>query len=218
MKHRTKNIIDLILNLVIVISTLLAVGCYFVLGPDILGSVGADCFKYFTTDSNILVAIVAVIMLIFNVRRIKDPNASLPKWVILFKYVATVSVTITLLVVVFFLAPMGYARGGIKTFLFYFKDNIFALHLSTPVISIISFALFEKDHKLSTRDSLWALIPTVVYSVVYLVMVVFVKRWTDWYGFTFGGKVFMIPVSMIGMYLVTFLVATALRKIRKADQ
>ena len=60
------------------------------------------------------------------------------------------------------------------------------------------------------RESLWTLIPTVVYSLVYAAAVIFMKVWTDWYGFTFGGKLYMAPVSGIVMYLVTLGVAAVI--------
>ena len=215
MNKKTVNCIDFILNLVILLSTIWAVGYYFVGGPDVLGSTGTGCFKYFTTDSNVLVALTAAVLLFFNIRRFKNPDAPIPKWAMILKFTGTVSVTITLLTVVFFLAPTSYLKGGWESFLFFFKDNIFALHLSTPVIAIIALIFFEKEPKFRFRDCLWGLLPTVIYSVVYLVLVVFVKIWTDWYGFTFGGKLFMIPVSIIAMYLVTLLVSWVLHLLRK---
>lgn len=210
MESKKRNAVDAVLNLVIILSTIIAVGLYFVSGPDALGSSGTRCFRYFTTDSNVLAAVAALVMLVYNVRGTKPP-----KWATVFKFVGTVSVTVTLLTVVFFLAPMGALHGGLRGYLRFFEDSTFALHFSTPVVAIVSL-LFERYYKLTFADTLWGLAPTVVYSLVYLVLVVFIKVWTDWYGFTFGGKLYMAPVSMAGMYLVTLGIASILRKFMTA--
>lgn len=215
-KHvKNRAITAFILNCLIVISTALAVGVYFVSGPNALGDSGTDCFKYFTTDSNILVALTALIMLPFNLRLARHPEKEYPRWALIMKLVGTGSVTITLLTVIFFLAPIGAMNGGLQGFLFFFEGNIFALHLSTPLLAIVCFILFEREGELKKSACLWALLPTVLYSIVYLVLVAFTKTWDDWYGFTFGGKYYLAPASMLVMYLVTFAVALVLRRLRK---
>ncbi len=216
MAAKTKRTVDLILNLAIVLSTVLAVGVYFFSGPDALGSTGTGCFKYFTTDSNILAAAASLVYLVFLVRKVLYPEAKIPHAVMTFKYVGTVAVTITLLTVVFFLAPVSCMKGGLGNFFWFFQGNTFALHFSTPVLALISLLFFEGEDGYSFRDSLYTLLPTVVYSVVYLILVVFVRVWTDWYGFTFGGKNALAPVSMAAMYLVTLGVAAALRKLKRS--
>ena len=214
MDAKKRNIIDLIFNLAIFLSTAVAVGYYFVGGPDILGSRGSGCFKYFTTDSNVLAALGALVMLFYNVKKLRAPETATPKWAAIFKFVGAVSVTITFLTVVLFLVPVSCAKGGLRSFFFYFEGNVFALHFSTPVLAALSVMFFERDAALTERDALWALAPTVVYSIVYAVMVIYVGKWTDWYGFTFGGHSRLAPVSMVGMYLVTYGVAAAERRIR----
>ena len=48
---------DFIINLIIAVSVLCAVLWYFVGGEDAMGVLGLSCFRYFTTDSNILMGI-----------------------------------------------------------------------------------------------------------------------------------------------------------------
>lgn len=220
MNAKTRNRLDFFLNLAILLSTAAAVGYYFVSGPDVLGSTGSGCLKYFTTDSNILAAIASAVFLFYNVKRWNNPAYRIPHAVLIFKFVGTVSVALTFLTVLFFLAPVGCASGGAENFFFFFAGNVFVLHFSTPVLAILSFVLFEREREvaLSRRTALWGLLPTVVYSVVYLVLVVFVKVWTDWYGFTFGGKLYVIPFSMIAMYVATFGIAAALLWLRRGKK
>lgn len=213
MKKKTL-IASLILNGLIVVSTVLAVGCYFFGRKDVLGSSGSGCLRYFTTDSNILVAIASLVLIFCELPLLRCPEKTLPKWALLFKFVGTVSVTITLLTVVLFLAPVSAMKEGWKMIGFYFEGNIFALHLSTPLLAIFSLLLTENEIEtgvsLRFRDTLWALAPTVVYSLVYAYMVIFDGRWTDWYGFTFGGYYAVAPISMLVMYGVTLVISAVL--------
>ena len=215
MSDKKMIVISLILNIAIVFSTIFAVGNYFTSSPDILGSSRGGCFKYFTTDSNVLCAVTALILCFFEVKQLFTSQMVIPKWAVILKFTGVVSFTVTLLTVIFFLAPVSCMKGGWSNFLFYFKGNVFALHLSTPVLAIISFVFFEKTVHLGSKDLLWALIPTILYSFVYLYMVVFAHKWNDWYGFTFGGKLFLAPVSMAGMYLATWGIAWILMKLRR---
>ncbi len=210
---KRRNTIDLILNLLIVVSTVAAVGYYFVGGPDILGSVGSGSLRYFTTDSNILAGFGSLAMLTVNLRRIREPKYSASRFVRCLKFAGTVSVTITLLTVVFFLVPMAVLKSGIASAGFFFAGNVFALHLSTPLLALVSLLGFEREDLPSRKGTLWGMAPTVIYSLVYLVNVVFLKIWTDWYGFTFGGKLWMAPVSLLAMYALTYAVIALLRRL-----
>ncbi len=210
-KKRTgKEIADLIINILIVVSTVVAIAVYFFGGPDSLGSWGVGCFRYFTTDSNVLAAAASLIFIIY-----KQKKTDIPKWVHVLKFVGTVSVTITFLTVVFFLTPMSMLGGaGPQVILMFFGGNVFVLHFSTPVLSIISEIFLEKDAPISFKQALWGLAPTAVYALVYLIMVVFVKSWYDWYGFTFGGRYELAPVSIAGMLLFTLIVLIIERTVR----
>ena len=217
MKAKTYRLIDLIFNIVIFLTTAWAVVYYFWSDPDVLGSTRTACFRYFTTDSNVLEAVAAAVVCVFRVLQLKDPDRKMPVWVTVLRFTGTVAVALTLLTVVFFLAPVSCMSAGIGSVPFYFAGNVFVLHLSTPVLAIVSWILFDREGEITRRRSLWALLPTVVYSVVYLVLVVFVKVWYDWYGFTFGGRLYLAPVSMIAMYAVTWGIAWVLRKLHKSN-
>lgn len=127
MKHK----ICIALHSVIILTTVWAVAVYFNGTPDVLGSTGTDCFKYFTTDSNILACIASILYLVYAGRK------DLPKWVVRFRFASVVAVAITFLTVVFFLAPMAAMRGrGLVAFGLFFKGNVFVLHFSTPVLAL----------------------------------------------------------------------------------
>lgn len=197
-----KKRLEMLLHGVIVITTLWAILFYFYGGPDILGSTGAGCFKYFTTDSNVLACAASGACLAFAGRKER------PRPVRILRFTATVAVTITLLTVVFFLAPMAVLRGrGLAAVVPFFAGNVFVLHLSTPVLSIAAWLLSEREESPAKGELLWALVPVVLYAAVYGVMVVGLKLWRDWYGFTFGGRLWAVPIAAAVMLAFTLGVA-----------
>lgn len=216
---KKKNIISLILNLAIIGCTIYAIGCYFFMeaGSGNMHVHGAVCLRFFTNLSNILVAITSVIMLVFNFKNLKTGSNSFPKWAMLLKFMGTVSVTLTFITVVFFLGPTFIPRGF--SYWFMFQGNCFFLHFFTPILAALSILFFERCDGFSKKNALVGLVPTVVYSIVYFIMVIIVGQanggWDDFYGFTFGGKYFMIPISVIAMYAATWFISWLEWKIQK---
>ena len=100
---------DLSINVLIVLCTIGAVAYYFF--AEGVGNMlvhGAECFKYFTIESNVLAAITCVIYIVFNIIKIKKPDYIVPTWALILKFVGTISVSVTFVMVVFVIAP-GYA-------------------------------------------------------------------------------------------------------------
>ncbi|MBQ8451923.1 MAG: hypothetical protein IJ538_04030 [Clostridia bacterium] len=209
-KERTLNILSLIFNFAIVLITINSIAYAF--RTDIIRQNsyfefdGFLSLRFFTNLSNILVAITSICVLIFNIKNAVRDEFKLPRWAVIFKFVGTVAVTVTFLTVACFLSP-GIAFNGGNYFIL-FKGNSFFLHFLTPVLAIISFVFFEKTEKFSFRFVFLALIPILVYGIVYFVMVVIVQGWPDFYNLTFGGKNWMAPISAIMMLLATFAFAS----------
>ena len=171
---------------------------------------GWGCLKAFTILSNVFAAIVSGVILLDRIMKRRRDFDFLPRWITVLHYCAATSVGLTFLVVVFFLGPMFQFRGmGYFTM---FSGNMFFFHLVNPLLCMAALVL-EEQPQLGGRENLLALIPTMAYSVVYLVMVVFLGRWSDFYNFTFGGHYALAPAVMLVMYLVTYLVAYALRRV-----
>lgn len=156
---------------------------------------GLKAFRYFTVLSNVLCALSALVMAIAQAR------GSVSRGVELLKYLGTVSVTVTLLTVLFFLGPsIGY-----KVLL---SGRDLYMHLIGPLLAIASFCLWEK-RGMSLGTALLGLLPVLLYGAVYLCMVVFAqeeKRWEDFYGFNKNGK---WPVAFAAMALGALIVCLA---------
>ena len=190
-----KRPIENLINIVITVTTVCAISVYFYGKADALGSAGTNCFRYYTTDSNVLAAVSAGLCLVFSFRK------RLPHAVEVFRFISTVAVLITFFTTTFFLTPNAALSGrGMSAITAYFGGNVFVLHLSTPVLSLISLLISEHDFTISRKECLWGISTVVIYSVVYVYMVVIAKEWRDWYGFTFGGKTQFVPIVVLVMY------------------
>ena len=100
----------------------------------------------------------------------------------------------------------------VKGFVLIFTGSRFFLHGVCPILSIVTFCCFINSHLVRLKESLLALIPVLIYALVYLVMVVFIGEanggWNDFYGFATRIPVW---VSLIAILPVTFGIAALLR-------
>ncbi len=205
------NIISLILNLLIVGFTVYAVSTFYTgTGSGNMMVQGTDSFRFFTVDSNILAAIMSAVMLVFNIKRIKNINTGIPNAVKLIKFMSTVAVTLTMITACFFLST-------VYTFEKMISGSCFYLHLITPLIAIFVCTVFEADGKMSFKQMLSGLVPTVVYGAVYVVMVLILGKenggWEDFYSFNSGILENKWYLSIFIMLFATFLISLALRAI-----
>lgn len=187
---------DLFLNALIFIITLVLTLGFFLKDGVWKFSYGRKAFRYFTVQSNVLCAVAALMMCF---------DAFLP-WAWGLKYIGTVSVTVTMLTVFLFLGPnMGYRE--------LLKGRDFFMHLLTPLLAIGSFCTLEK-RGLSFRMALLGMLPLIAYSALYLYKVLYAPadaRWEDFYGFNKGGK---WPLSLILMLLGCFLICMVFMKLQ----
>ena len=96
----------------------------------------------------------------------------------------------------------GRVTKGVK-----FKNNI---DLGDTVeMALVSFGMLEK-RGMTFAQSLWGLLPVVLYGPLYLYKIRFApegKRWEDFYGFNRTGR---WPVSFAAMLAGTFLICMGL--------
>jgi len=194
-----------IFNILIFIFTVFAsvsaiTGFEFMGTVSVLSSPNLSVFKYFTMDSNVFAGLISLLYIILvileNKGRIKEMPAILP----LLKLAATTSVTLTMMVTVFFLAPQTET-----TYFAYFTNANLFMHLVTPLLCIISFIFFEKA-KISFPQTFWGLLPMFLYSLYYIPNILLhlengkTSHSYDWYGFLDGGLstiTFVIPIILI---------------------
>ena len=190
---------SLILNLFVFLATTTIIVSYFFGDPGPLLKYNYETFRYFTTDSNVLAAVACLILSVCQIMVLSGKAQTIPKWVIPLKYVGTVSVALTFFTVMFFLMPIYglYEIAGDKAH----------VHVCAPLLCMISFCFWEPYQKLRFRSVYLALIPTVIYGIVYLIKVVIIGEanggWWDFYQFNRGGQWYLSIIIMTG---ATFLI------------
>ena len=215
MKNRKLNVFALMINLTVFILTAYSVAHNFrtdiirnvetVNDSELTNFTGFQSFRYFTTLSNVFSAIAAAIMVVFNVKNVINDGYEFPKWAIVLKYVATCSVAVTFITVAGFLSPLIAFYG--KSYFTLFKGNSFFVHFLNPLLAIFCFVFLEREYRLNIRHALLGALPAMAYSVVYTLTVAILKIWPDFYGFTFNGTTWALPIVILCMYGVAFCLA-----------
>ncbi len=194
----------LVLNSLIVAFTIFAtistvIGFKFMQDINVLSEKNLKSFRYFTNQSNILAAIVALIYIIFKYSAAGKNSEKLPSWLYGLKIASATGVAFTMIVTVCYLAPTS-SNGYFSLFM---NSNLF-MHFVTPMLCIISFIFFEPAEKTSFKMSLAGVIPMALYASVYTPNVLLhldngkVNPLYDWYGFlAFGLNTIWIVLPLL---------------------
>lgn len=194
----TSFIISLILNILAVLLTVVGT-VVMMLGIDAdehLAGDGIKSIKYFTVQSNLLYGAYAAVYAVCQI--IYTSQDKMPQTLCTLKYVFTVGVTLTMLTVVLYLAPIVE-----KSYPPLFKGANLYFHLLVPLLGVISFCFFEKGVKLSVIQALYGFIPFGLYGIFYSVNAIThaengeVAEKYDWYRFLKGGTKSAIPAILI---------------------
>ena len=191
MTGKADNVMDIVLNLLIFLITVVLVVRFFRKDGKWDAGNGKKAFRYFTVLSNTFCAAAALLVCI-------DPANGVFR---MLKYTATVAVTVTMLTVFVFLMPVY------KTFTGLLKGSDLFMHLLTPLMAAVSLCVYER-HPITPFAAAAGLVPVAVYGVWYLYNIAYApeeKRWEDFYHFNTAGK---WPVSFVLMLIGTSLICT----------
>ena len=204
MDSRKKLYISLAMNIFIFLATTGVVISYFFGNDGQYHIEPSFRFNLFTTDSNILCGVSALVMAVFEIRLIKTKQ-TVPRWAFILKYTGTCALAVTFFTVIFFLGPstnfMEMVFGGTSIY----------MHFLGPIIAFVSFCFFETSKPLSMPVSLMGIIPTALYGAWYCTEVVFITEsnggWMDFYGFNQGGYWYITyPVMVLASFGLCMLV------------
>ena len=216
---KEKVIVSLIMNILIFILVVLAsiimfTGFRFMEGPvAVLTASKLAMFRFFTVDSNIFMGIVSFIFIIKDIELLSGKIKEISKKYYILKLMSTTAVGLTFFVVFTYLIPIS---GSIMLMLL--NSNLF-FHLVVPVLSILTFILFEGTD-LKFKDSLYGIIPTVIYAVYYVTNILVhvengkVAPIYDWYWFVQGG-LWMAFIVVPLILLVSWIISLFLYKLNK---
>ncbi|MFA6624805.1 MAG: DUF2188 domain-containing protein [Bacilli bacterium] len=128
---------------------------------------GTNTFVMFTNDSNILFALSALVFALFQTISIIK-GTKVPKAALIFKLAGTVGVTLTLITVYCCLCPIT-GRWSMA----YEPSYSLWVHTVFPLIGIISFLFIDidKGERVSFFDSLYGVIPMVLYAAIIIPLV-----------------------------------------------
>ena len=136
-----------------------------------------DLLQYFTIQSNLMTALASSFIIPYAINGIRRKRFVYPKWLSMLHYSGTLCTTLTMVFALLFILPhdRDLAIGA----------HNFFLHVICPIGILISFCMVESSYKYSRKDNLICLLPVLVYSLVYLTMVVIIGEerggWKDLY-------------------------------------
>lgn len=158
---------------------------------------GAKALSYFTVDSNIFCAVTCLCACIWDVAALRRGGGVLPRWLDLLRFAGTVSVGVTFFTVLLYLLPVT----GFDFKMMYAGRNLF-LHGLCPLAAMGNWAFLERGEAIAFGWTMLGLVPTVLYGIVYLRMVLIQRKWEDFYGFTKGGRWYVALLLMLTLNLV----------------
>lgn len=207
--------------LAIIVCTLLCFLVFLAVSDQLLSDpnalvqeVGWKSYHMFTILSNMLMAFAAAMCIPFAVDGIRYRNYHLPRWCVNLLYAGTSCVALTFLIALAVLSPMaGFYR------MMFFSNNIL-FHTICPLLSIVLFFFINSDHRVTFKSSVISILPVVLYSLIYLLMVFVIGEeaggWRDHYQIQRIADYLPLPVIMLILCLISFGIANILRVIHNA--
>ena len=172
MKNNKLFIASFILNILTFLLVLVGVIVMITIGSKALGETNITVFKYFTFQSNIFMGAVALVYAIYQLLIILNKRDKLPHVLLVFNYVGVTAVGLTFLIVIFFLAP-GYGFDKM-----YNNANLF-FHALVPIAAMINYMFLEKECSFKFLNTLFSIIPSLLYGIVYFIVVVSLNAYGD---------------------------------------
>ena len=149
---------------------------------------GLRTFCMFTVNSNILCGIAMLMALPYTIDGLITRNYYMPDWMVDLLFSGTTSVGLTF------------------------------LHGLCPILAMITFCFLIPSHVIHLRESVFAMLPVMLYAMVYYFMVEILGPknggWDDFYGF-----LTRIPqwISLLSFMPLTFAIASFLRWLHNSN-
>ena len=172
MKNNKLFIVSFIINIITFLLVLVGVVLMITIRVSALGTTDITVFKYFTFQSNVFMGVVAFIYAWYQLLILLNKRDKLPHVLLVFNHVGVTAVGLTFLIVIFFLAP-GYGFDKM-----YQYANLF-FHGIVPVVAMINFMFIEKECKIRFVDTLFSIIPSLLYGIVYFIVVAATNGYGD---------------------------------------
>ena len=126
---------------------------------------GLESFQFYTQDSNYLAMAASLCFCLYGVKHLRG-EGDMPQWVRTFRYVTVSCLMVTFFVVILVLMPMM----GENALSMLYGGSMLYQHTLCPILAAVSFFVFEPVERLSKGEILKALIPTLVYALVTIIL------------------------------------------------
>lgn len=183
-KERTRLIVGLIIN-VIVFG--LVIYCLFTFIKFLLRGDPDIRFRYFTNISNLTVGAIALANSVFLTLSLIKGKLIYPKVLSIIKVVGLSMTTLTFFTVLFVIAPLTSYKEM-------YENVRFITHLVVPILVVVSYLFFEEKTLFAWKYSFFGIIPMIIYGVIYVTNVVFLKTWPDLYQINTHGLWFLFVI------------------------
>ena len=208
-KIKISFILNITIFLMVIFScVVMFTGIKFMHGHEIALDVSKmEMFKFFTIDSNILMGLIALLFAVQEYKVITKKKKFIDSKYYLLKLMATSAVSLTFFIVFAYLGNI--AEYGLSSLLM--NSNLF-LHLITPIVSILTFIIFERTSSIKLKEVIWGILPTVIYGIGYLLNILIhmengkVSPRYDFYWFVQGGvkaAIIVVPIIFGISYLIS---------------
>ena len=185
-------------HLVILVSSVLCIVFLLFVSRKPGDAVRFEIFRYYTTLSNVLAALIALPAMAAAVLRIAGKTAALPKAVQVLRFVSACALAVTMMTVILFLGPV-FGWSGM------FEGVNYWFHLVNPLLSVFSFLFLEPENRYPQRMPFTGIVQTVLYGAVYIPLVLS-GIWPDFYGFNMGGRWYLsMPAVLAANLLLAWL-------------
>ena len=192
------------------ITNLVILGCELYALVHIKGKL--NILKYYTYLQNFLALIASLICCVYLTMSIISKE-TVPEFVMGLRYIATCGLVATMFIFIVFLGNGKKIAITEDDFLSGFnpKTANIIFHYVCPILSLLSFAVFERQINLSS--DIWTAIvaiPSCIYWVIYIILTK-TKLWKEPYDFASPGKknnvievvtVILIPPSFIAISFI----------------
>ena len=180
--NRVNLACSLVLNVLIFVFTAYSLFlCFYEPASGEFTSDGLKAFRYFTVDSNVFCALASLVLIVADLRLLSKNSGQLPAWLLIFKFMGTAAVALTLLTCALYLKDLAGGFGNL------IRGKELFMHLLTPAAAVLSFVVFEHGAPLKLWTVFLPLIPVAVYGAVYFYKVLAVPKdyggWQDFYHF-----------------------------------
>ena len=144
-----------------------------------------NIIKYYTFLQNFLALIISVIFSVYLIIAI-FLNGTIPQFIRGIRYIATCGLIATMFIYVVFLSSKNKNLLSKEDFMSNFNPRTanFILHYFCPIISLLSFVLFERTIILTEPEwTGYVAIPSCLYWIIYIIFSTF-NLWEEPYDFT----------------------------------